>query len=30
LVILDRLEEVFYTLGMEVPEEISLENYEVY
>jgi len=29
LVILDRLEEVFYTLGMEVPEEISLENYEV-
>jgi len=29
LVILDRLEEVFYTLGMELPE-INLKNYEVY
>jgi len=30
LVILDRLEEVFYTLGMEIPKEINLKNYEVY
>jgi len=29
LVILDRLEEVFHTLNIEVPE-ISLKNYEVY
>jgi len=29
LVILDRLEEVFYTLNMEIPEEINLKNYEV-
>jgi len=29
LVILDRLEEVFHTLNMEIPE-INLENYEVY
>jgi len=30
LVILDRLEEVFYTLNMEIPKEINLDNYEVY
>jgi len=30
LVILDRLEEVFYMLGIDIPEEISLKNYEVY
>jgi len=30
LVILDRLEEVFYTLNIEIPKEINLENYEVY
>jgi len=30
LVILDRLEEVFYTLNLEVPKEINLRNYEVY
>jgi len=30
LVVLDRLEEVFYTLGMELPKEIKLSNYEVY
>jgi len=30
LVILDRLEEVFYTLNLEVPKEINLKNYEVY
>jgi len=30
LVILDRLEEIFYTLNMEVPKEINLKNYEVY
>ena len=30
LVILDRLEEVFYTLNMEIPKEINLYNYEVY
>ena len=29
VVILDRLEEVFYTLNMEIPE-INLKNYEVY
>jgi len=29
VVILDRLEEVFYTLNMEIPE-INLRNYEVY
>jgi len=30
LVILDRLEEVFHTLNMEIPKEINLKNYEVY
>ena len=30
VVILDRLEEIFYTLNMEVPKEINLKNYEVY
>jgi len=30
VVILDRLEEVFHTLNMEIPKEINLENYEVY
>ena len=30
VVILDRLEEVFHTLNMEVPKEIKLKNYEVY
>jgi len=30
LVILDRLEEVFHTLNMVIPEEINLKNYEVY
>jgi len=30
LVILDRLEEVFHTLNLEVPKEINLKNYEVY
>jgi len=30
LVVLDRLEEVFHTLNMEIPEEINLKNYEVY
>jgi len=30
LVILDRLEEVFHTLSMEIPKEIKLDNYEVY
>ena len=30
VVILDRLEEVFYTLNMEIPKEINLKNYEVY
>jgi len=30
LVILDRLEEVFHTLNMKIPEEINLHNYEVY
>jgi len=30
LVILDRLEEVFHILNMEIPEEIKLANYEVY
>ena len=29
LVVLDRLEEVFYTLNMEIPK-INLKNYEVY
>jgi len=29
LVILDRLEEVFHTLNMKIPE-INLKNYEVY
>jgi len=29
LVVLDRLEEVFYTLNIEIPEEINLKNYEV-
>ena len=28
-VIMDRLEEVFYQLGMEVPENIKLKNYEI-
>ena len=28
-VILDRLEEVFYQLGMEIPENITFENYEI-
>jgi len=30
LVILDRLEEIFYILNMKIPEEINLKNYEVY
>jgi len=30
VVILDRLEEIFYTLNMEIPKEINLDNYEVY
>jgi len=30
VVILDRLEEIFYTLNMEIPKEIKLKNYEVY
>ena len=30
VVILDRLEEVFHTLNMEIPKEINLQNYEVY
>ena len=29
LVILDRLEEVFHTLNMDIPKEINLKNYEV-
>jgi len=29
VVILDRLEEVFYTLSIEIPKEIKLANYEV-
>ena len=29
VVILDRLEEVFYTLNIDIPREINLENYEV-
>jgi len=29
LVILDRLEEVFHTLNLYIPKEISLKNYEV-
>jgi hypothetical protein len=28
-VILDRLEEVFYQLGMTPPEDIKLKNYEI-
>jgi len=28
-VIMDRLEEVFHQLGMEIPEEIEFENYEI-
>jgi len=30
VVILDRLEEVFHMLGIDIPEEIKLINYEVY
>ena len=30
VVILDRLEEIFYTLNLDIPKEINLENYEVY
>jgi len=30
VVILDRLEEVFHTLNLYIPEEIKLANYEVY
>jgi len=30
VVILDRLEEVFHTLNLYIPEEIKLSNYEVY
>jgi len=30
VVILDRLEEIFHTLNLEVPKEINLKNYEVY
>jgi len=30
LVVLDRLEEVFYTLNIEIPKRIKLKNYEVY
>jgi hypothetical protein len=29
LVILDRLEEVFYSVGMEVPEGIRFKNYRL-
>jgi hypothetical protein len=28
-VIMDRLEEVFYQLGMDVPENINLPSYEI-
>jgi len=30
VVILDRLEEVFYTLNLYIPKEINFKNYEVY
>jgi len=28
-VVRDRLEEVFHTLGMDIPKDISLRNYEI-